>query len=563
MKPLLYLVKHSLVNGVRRSIQSPFRAIATIVFLAWQLWWVLRAFFSVSASGVNVPGFVPHVRSDAVEVIVNLGFCFFAFVSWSTLLTLFQPPLLFQLADVDVTIPTPLSARAFLLFNFAKGYLARLLWPLFMLIFAARPFARMTRSGGLGELDFSDLSNAFKTATLAYIVMQLAWSTWRYATGLIWSESEQRSVTLRGIASWTCGIGGLAFLASIIYRASQAFQEVDAMPRLLALAKAPDVQVLLSPAVAAIKLGSAPVTGDVLGAVAGGVFLVVMAASGFAVMSARAAKVYEIAARVAVARADAKRFRTGQNEQGTNLMRARAGKLKAREFGFLTKIRLTGDMAFWWKEVVVLSRSAGAILIVFLAAPIVFGWVAHLISQGEAARPLVIVLPTFLLVLGPGVVSGIAQNGFRDFLRKGDLLRPLPLRHGRLLLVEVASKCVPVAIVSLLSLVAMALYLPQVWTAVLPTWLATVAMSLFAAVSALYLSILLPDQSDPAQNMFRRLIQGLGVTIFVYGIAIGFGALAFLNVWLAAAVVVPFSAGLTALCLYGATRAYHNFNPAD
>jgi len=563
MKPLLYLASRSVVNGVRRSFQTPMRALATTLFVAMQLWWLSRVFFGYSgtaASGL----FVPTVGADATELIVTLGFCFLAFVSWSTVLTLFQPPMTFQMAEVDVLIPTPVSARTYLMWNFLKGYLARLLWPLFMLFFAARPFARITRSGGLNQLDITALSSAFKTATLAYLVMQLAWAAWRYASGLVWTESDQRAQRLRTIASWVCSLGGLAYMGTIIYRVAQIFRQPEPNAALIALSRAPDVQFILYPAVAAIKLGAVPLTGDVQGAFWGFGFLAVMTVAGFVVMLARAPKVFEVASRMAVARAELKQRRTGDAQGQVNLLRARSGKLKARRLGWLSSMKLTGDAAFWWKELVVLSRSAGGLLAVVILIPGLFAYLSYFLnSLGRVPTRFVSIFPSIILAIGPLVASGQGQQGFREFLKKGELLRPLPLKTSRLLFVEAFSKVIPMAIIGLLSLIALSSFLPDLWVAVMPTWLTMLALGSFGSVASLFLAVLLPDMNDPAQNMFRRLVQGLGLTIVIYGSAILYGFLSTVNILLAAGVVLPIAVGLTAGCLVGAGRTYQNFNPAD
>lgn len=564
MKPLLFLARRSIVNGVRRSFQTPVRALATVFFVAMQVWWLSRVFLGVSTGPSSVGMFAPHVGAGAADLLVTLGFCFLGFVSWSTLLTLFQAPMTFQLAEVDVLVPTPLSPRLYLMWNFAKGYLARLLWPLLMLLFAARPFARITRSGGMGQLDFAALSTAFKTATLAYLLMQLAWAAWRYATALLWTESDQRPMRLRTAASWACSLGALAYLAVLVYRAAQVLKTDDPGAGLVALSRAPDVQLVLYPAVAAIKFGAFPLTQDMGGAVAGFAFLVLMAVSGFAVMLWRAPKVYEVASRVAVTRAEIKNRRSGDAQGQVNMQRARSGKLKARNIGWLSSLRVTGDMAFWWKEVVILSRSAGGVLFAALIVPAVFVYLSYFLSSlGRADPKLYVILPSVLLLMSPMVVSGQSQVGFREFLKKGELLRPLPLKTGRLIFVEAFSKVVPAAVVGLVSLCGMCVWLPHLWVTVLPTWLTMVVMCAFASVASLFLAILLPDMADPAQNTFRRLVQGLGLTFVIYGSAIGYGFLATVNYWLAAIVVMPVVSALTAGCLYGAGRTYRNFNPAD
>ncbi|MBS1707824.1 MAG: hypothetical protein JSS65_03780 [Armatimonadetes bacterium] len=563
MKPLLYLTSRSIVNGVRRSFQSPIRALATVMFIAMQLWWLSRVFFGVSDVRGASP-FMPPVGHDATEVLVTLGFCFFAFVCWTSFFGLFQPPMVFQLAEVDVLVPTPVSARVYLMYNFLKGYVARLLWPLFMLFFAARPFARITRNGGLDHMDFAALSSAFKTATLAYLLMQFAWAAWRYATGLMFSESTARAIKIRTVVTWSITIACFGYFALIGYRIAMAIKSEDVEVGLLALARAPDVLFVFFPATAAIKLGTLPITGDTGSALGGLAVLLVTAATGFGIMMARAPKVYEIASRMAVARAELRQRRVNESQGLISLSRARTGKMKAREFGALSSLRLTGDAAFWWKEVVILARSTGGILLTVLLVPAGYGYVAHFVNSiGKGDSPAMVVIPASLLLFGPMIVSGQAQNGFRDFLKKGDLLRPLPLKPGRLLFVEAFSKVVPTVLVGFVSLVVMSAFLPVLWPTVVPTFVTLAVVSCFASVATLYLQVLLPDMTDPAQNMFRRMVQGLGLTVVIYGSAFGYGALAFFNVFVAAAVVVPVAAGLTGLCLYGAGRSYRTFNPAD
>ena len=126
MKPLLYLFSRSFVNGLIRSLTTPWRAIGTLFFVLYQGFFLFRAVASVGTLGnLGLDRFkIPLPGADAISALL---FAFMFLVSWMWFMQMFTPPMGFQRADADVLFATPVRYKDILTYQIGRSSILRLI----------------------------------------------------------------------------------------------------------------------------------------------------------------------------------------------------------------------------------------------------------------------------------------------------------------------------------------------------------------------------------------------------------------------------------------------------
>lgn len=559
VRPLVFLLTRSIVNGVKRAVTSPKRLIALLAFGLYYYQLLLRPFGSQPHP--SFPAGTPQFRLPPLPAIDAVVFGLVGAMSLLLMSSILSYKGGFKAADVDVLFPTPVSPRVVLLFRIARDTIATLLLPLFVALIGYRsaaptvaPFFRdYPRQGG----------DILRALVLGYLMVSLVWVCIGYAASLFVNRSDLKSDRNRKLIN----VGMAALIFAVLGYALVSFRLNPNLETMVGVAHNPFVRFALAPVTLATWAVMGTFQGNPVLAIIGYLGLLAIAVVALQVALTQVGWMYDQAA--------ARGFSSGPNLRelqskgdmlGMQAERARQGKLKegriARRIGAL-KVR--GPAALLWKEAILQARGSlsglvflGTIFIVMMA------FVMWSTASKPASSGWILLGAQGMMVYTMAMAS--AQSGFIELLRRVDLQKPLPFTPAVTVFWEVLSKAIAPTILGLLSALVGIAFAPWAWTTALAGILMTPALAIVLSAVVLLVIVLFPDMEDPTQRMFRGLMLLLGVALAVIPAGVVLvGGIVFLHFspLVVALPVVAINVGIGFVVSSVAGNLYAGFNPSE
>jgi hypothetical protein len=180
-------------------------------------YWFFLIFRPMNASYTEKQTHFPtsfHFDLPPAQVMHAFAFAGYAFLSLLLAMSTSVQRIAFRPADVDVLFATPVSPRLVLVFRLFRDYLTTLLLPIIPLLFGWRPTA-MGLSSLINNLpDPHSAGYVFRAASLAWLLMAMAWVSISYAISLFVNRTDLVSDRNRRVINWLsdnlCRISHLA-----------------------------------------------------------------------------------------------------------------------------------------------------------------------------------------------------------------------------------------------------------------------------------------------------------------------------------------------------------------
>lgn len=558
MKPLIYLLVRSFVNGVKRAVSSPRRLIGLLFFLGYYALIFRPAW---SGRGPSKPADLGRFDFPPIALIDATVFGLFVAVTILSALSLFGYRGGFKSADVDVLFPTPVSPKVVLGFRLVRDYLFTLVIPLVFWIVVPRASSLWT--GLFRDVPHPESAGQVgRTGMVSYLLLASAWVSVGYAMSLYFNRPNEATERRRKWVGW----GLLALLVLVLgWTAWQAsrFQSVEELVR---LTDHPLLRTVFFLATGATLLTTAPLHGDWLQAIAGGAILVGTIVLGVVLAMRQAGWMYEEAAMRADGQTQARDLQRKGDAYGLVAEMARRGKIKAGKKGWIHRVRWNGPAALLWKEYFLQLRTAKSIVLTFFIMAIGFSILTALIpSRPGSSVPKILPFFIFQGALLFICIASIAQSGFLELLRRVDLQKPLPFRPSTIVFFEVAAKSALPTLTAWIGCLAYLVTAPAQWPTIVAAAIVLPAAAIMLSAVYAMTFVLFPDVDDPTQRGFRGLIQMLGILICSappVGLFVGLVALDI--PYPLAAVPV---AGLNLVIAFAASvvagHFYASFNPSE
>jgi len=506
LKPLIFLLVRSFVNGIKRAVSSPRRLIGLIFFLGYYAL-IFRPAWSGRSS--RSPDGLGQLEFPAVAMIDAIIFGLFVAVTLLSVFSVFGYRGGFKAADVDVLFPTPVSPKVVLGFRLVRDYLFTLVIPLIFWIV-------VPRAGTLWTSMFREVPNpnsaglVGRAGMVSYLLLASAWVSVGYAVSLYFNRPDEATERKRRWVGWGMFgffVGVLAWIGFRIYQFTSAGELID-------LAGHPFLRVVFFLATGATLLTTAPLHGSWTEAVGGGAILIGTIVLGVVLAMRQADWMYEEAAMRADGQNQARELQKKGDAYGLLAEMARQGKVRVRKRSWIHQVRWRGPAALLWKEYLLQLRTTKSVVVVFLFMAVGLSVLVALMPT--RSRPMFSTAVPFFVVQGTLVfvsIASIAQSGFLELLRRVDLQKPLPFRPSTIVFFEVAAKSALPSLTAWAGCVAFLIAAPTQWqTAVAAAVILPAATVMLSAVYALTF-VLFPDVDDPTQRGFRGLIQMLGLAI--------------------------------------------------
>jgi hypothetical protein len=507
MRPLVYLSVRTFYNGIRRAITSPKRAASLIFFGIYYYFLIVRSVAPTHQGSVTrLPYRLAMPESSVLGGILFAGFALasiFMAGGSGRVLGGFKP------ADIEVLFPTPVDPRIVLMFRLVRDYFFTLLAPLVLATLGWRGTSigmrALFRNYPVHSMD------VLRATWIAWMLMSLAFVSIGYGVSLFVGRSDLKSDRNQKILSF--GINGvvLVTLGLIGYRLHGDLSWKTA----LGLTQSNTLQLIFLPATLASDLVTGSLSGNffLIGLAAMG--LLATAGLGISLALTQVGWLYDQGAAKGFRTSSAVKMRRAGDQYGMAAERARSGK-KPRHIlaGKLSKRTYHNSLALVWKELLLQLRGPmSGVLIKFLgvlAAYGVIGWVVSGNGTSTGLSRVEIILPCFAAYfLGVSIGFG----GFREMLKKVDLLKPLPFTSNRIVLYEVVAKA-PIPIFMLAGgAIELTVYRPSEALNNLAGFLVASALLLEITGSILAGAVLFPDYEDPTQRGISGLVMLLSVVI--------------------------------------------------
>lgn len=558
VRPLVFLLTRSIVNGVKRAVTSPKRLIA-LTFFAFYYYQILLRPLSSSRTPTLPTG--AHINLPSANLVDAIVFGMVGLMSMLLMTSVLSYKGGFKAADVDVLFPTPVSPKVVLLFRIARDTLVTLLVPLLLVLIGFRGagmsfqqlFSNYPRQGG-------DIMRAF---FLAYLMVSLVWVCFGYAASLFVNRSDLKSDRNRKIINVLMG----AIVFTVLLYTAICFRQVPEFQTFAEVAHAPLVRILLAPVTLATWAVMGTFDGNPGFALGGVLGLFALIAISLRVALTQVGWMYDQAA--------VRGFDSGPNLRdlqrkgdimGMQAERARQGKLKhGRIARRIAQFKVTGAPALLWKEAILQARGS---LSGLMAIGVVFLGFTALLVWTTRDKPLtsgwVVMGAQGMMVYMLSMMS--AQTGFIELLRRVDLQKPLPFTPAKTVFWEVVAKAIAPSVLGFLSAVVGVCIAPWAWTSALAGVLLTPAVAILLASVVLLVVVLFPDFEDPTQRMFRGLMMLLGIVLAMLpgaavflGLAIGFHVPPLIIAIPVLAINIGLSIGMSIL----SGNFYASFNPSE
>jgi len=561
MQPLIYLTLKSFFNGVKRALSSPRRILGTLFFFGYYFFIFFRPFERPSKTPVPVmPANLKAVTLPSPASIEPYVLASFVGVSMMLSLGILSYKATFRPADVDVLFPTPVNPKVVLMFRMVRDYFLTLIMPLFLLLVGFKG-----TSVGMETFfrNFPTYGNyILKAVSFSWILLSMTWTCLGYAASLFMNRSDMDSPRNRRI------ILGLAWAPMILVLAvvSFALRQDLSLAQFESTISQPWIKVLYFPATFATEIVMAPISDNLMLAVAGVLGLTGMIALSLRIALGQAGWMYDQAAARGFDNIKIREHQKAGDTAGVYAEMARQGKVKrgriSKAFG---RFVMRGPTALIWKEGIQQLRT-GIWAQVFIGLMMLF--MLGMISFGLRGRASVALegifvgMTGFLVLIG---ALGTGQVGFAETLRKGDVLKPLPFKASQVVMFEVLAKGLP----ALLPLLVTALFAPflslRLWDEALGCLILMPTFVFMLTAISLLVTVLFPDIEDPTQRGFRSMVSLLALAVSASpGAAIMVALMVNkLNLLFAIPIVVPINLGILWLASALAGNLYASYNPSE
>jgi hypothetical protein len=550
-----------MVNGFRRALGSPNRLIGLIFIGGYWLYYLFNPLFGSARQNDFGPQTF-HFIFPAERVIDALAFAAFALLSLPLISSVNGYNRTMRPADVDVLFPTPVDARIVMGFRFFRDYVGALLFPLIILLFSRR---YIPINGLLGALNRPDAGSKLGTSwSFAWLLLALVWTAVGYAATLFINRSDLASDRNKRILNWSLN-GLVLFTAG--YIALGLRQELS-WESALRIAESPVLRILHLPATLATAVALAPIGNVVFGLVSA---LALCGIIGFGVSAAlsqvswmydqAAVKGFESQASVAARK-------TG-DPTAVLLDQARRGKLKAGRSGFVQRLKMQGGWALLWKEILWQRRTMRTGFVVLTLVSITYSLIPIFIVAGigktrgqDAVGGMIIGFQALGVFMG---TMSTAQTGFLEFMRRVDLLKPLPFSAMTLVLFEIFGKAMMAVLISWAAILVAFVFRPDLWQYLLASAMFTPTLAVLLTGSNLLILLFFPGVDDPTQRSFRGLMTMLGIALAnIPGVLALLGpTLLTHQILLGAALALLVNSGMIAGLSFGCGKLYESYNPSE
>ncbi len=562
MKPLLYLTYSQFKNGVIRAASSPKRLIGLLFFLGYYFLIFLRPGNFGGSQSVVPNGLNGQLEFPPLQLVQAIVFAAMAAMSLFLMMGAGMQQAAFKPADVDILFPTPISPKTVLIFRMIRDYFFTLIVPIIIVLFGIQPAKR-----GFDAI-FRNFPNpdygmmALRALGLGWLLIALMWVCSNYAMSLFINRSDRSSDRNKNLLSWglvAVAIGAIAYIAF----------EARLMPELaqwIKFSESVPIRIIFFPATFALWLVMAPLTGSWLFGALGLFALIGISVGSLRVALTQSAWMYDQAAVKGFQSTNLRAMQRSGDMMGVSAELARQGKIKVKSHARLNRSKLRGPWALLWKEAFLLGRgmrgmiyALGLLTVLMLVIPIA-------IPEETGRIASVGMLLTLQLSSVMSLTLPLAQVGFIEWLRRVDLLKPLPFPAFRMAIAEISAKAALSILASIIGAVGVSIAKPYLVLECFASVVLVAGLSLVMSATVLMVTVLFPDVEDHTQRQFRGLVTMLGV--FILGsMPVG----VFLALWLAVgwnvllATLVPMIICLLltwVLCLI-AGSLYEGYNPSE
>lgn len=558
IRPLLFLTGMSFVNGVKRAFSTPKRIIGLVAVIGYYVLIFGRPFdrppttsFPNNLTKTKLPDlgtFEPYVFAGfaALTAMLSLGILGYRGV--------FKP------ADVDVLFPTPVNPKVVLVFRILRDYLLTLLLPLFFALMGFRGTAR-----GL-EMLFQNYPKygayALRATSAAWFLLALAWVAIGYAASLFVNRSDLLSERNRRIILALIAVPIIGFSLYVGLRMRGSFT----LPTFQDALSNPLGRILFPTAAAASAIAMAPLTGNLMGGIAGFLFLLTTSAVFLWLATSQAGWMYDQAAARGFDDVNLKALQRRGDMSALQAARARKGQVKiGRIAARISRWRVRGPMALIWKEVVLQARTSLATM--YLMVPLGVGLIvftAFVSAKEKDPMAMQIFFWMIGFIFTFMLVQISSQMGFIELLRRVDLQKPLPFSPNVTVTGEVIGKSGQTLTFVVPFALAAVIVKPSLWLDALIGVPLLFSMALVMSSSALLVTILFPDVDDPTQRGFRGLMQMLGTVLtLLVGVGVFVGVYIATKTPLGGLLSIPINLGMVVALTLIAGNLYATFNPSE
>lgn len=495
MKPLVFLMTRSFVNGLKRLVTTPRRLFSTLLFLAYYYWLFMRPEMSGRRALARY-----ELLAPAMDVLEGIIFAVFIAISLMLLVSLSSPLTGFRQADVDVLFPTPISPKIVLGFRIARDFLVTLLVPIGFALLGTRPIAE-SWSFLFRRMPYPEASGiAVRAILFSWAISALTWVCLRYAITLVLAGMDSRGDLFRRVVRLAGGALGVLVLGYLFL----VFREAGSPRDLLDASREPIVRTIFLSAWLGTLITMAPLTGNWL---LGGLALLGMA-SLFGASLALALKhcgwLYDHAATKGSGGQELRRFQQTGDVYAVAAAAAGAKGKKMRRTWF-HRVNASGPAALVWKDLLLQARGTWLLVLMMLTCSLL---ITVALGAGEYILPDsggLFLIAQFTVTLASAMMFG--QTGFIDFLRRVDLLKPLPFSATVIVVMETLAKSVTTILNLFISCAIMFALQPDSWAYSISALLGLPTVALVAGATALLATLLFPDIDDPSQRGLRGLLQ--------------------------------------------------------
>ena len=566
MRPLLFLATRSVANGVKRALGSPRRLLSILFGLLYYIFVFLRPYGTgFSGRSSNLPPMDFSFDLPPLRVLQAFAFGGFALLTVMLALTTASiQRLAFRPADVDVLFATPLSPRMVLMFRLVRDFMLALMFPLLFIIIGWRPTAAGFTSIIRNLPDPHSAAYVFRSMSLAYFLMTLCWVAIGYALSLFVNRNDLISDRNKQVITY----GGAVLILGIAGYLAWQISLNPGFDGFVKIANDPVLHVIFFTATAASTMVMAPLQGNWGPFIVAMLGLLALTAGAIALAMTQVDYMYDQAAARGFDSLKLRRMQQKGDLMAVAEERARSGKIKARSFGWMMRVRLKGPFAILWREVIMQARANPVMIAVFTGIGILFGIMPLLSGDTDLSASGA----TFLSMQAVSVFMGsivIAQSGFIEVLRRVDFEKPLPFTPSVISFFEVTAKALPSSFSVYLAAAICLIVRPVMW----PYCAASIIGLPFVAIlfcSVVFLiTVLFPDIDDPTQRSFRGAMIMLGLAIVLLPVMIvALGTMFLLNgepigVVLGAALGAAVALGLSFLVSMLSGNLYAQFNPSE
>jgi hypothetical protein len=539
------------------------RLIGLIFVVAYYFFMVMRP---MSGAYGRRSGFPTNMTFDLPPLQVLHAFVFAAFGFFTLLLALStsMQRLSFRPADVDVLFATPLSPRIVLVFRLVRDYLFTLLMPLLFVLIGWRPTAAGVTTLIRNLPNPDSAGYVFRALSIAWILVALCWVSIGYALSLFINRSDLISDRNRRVIT---GAGVVLFLSVAAYIAWRV-SSTHGWAGFVALARDPVLEIVFFTATAATTMVMAPLQGSWGPFFIAAFGLLALTGAAIAVAMTQVGWMYDQAAARGF-----DSFKIRKMQQSGDLVavaeeRARSGKVKARSWSWLMRVKATGPIAILWRELIIQTRAAPLLIIMFTAIGVLFGIMPIFNQNHDIVQDgtLFLSMQTMSVFLASMVV---AQSGFIEVLRRVDLEKPLPFKPTTICFSEIAAKAMPATLSIVLAAIVCVVLRPDLWPYCLASLAGLPLLAILFCSVVFLVTVLFPDVDDPTQRGFRGLMILLGLAIVLAPVILLGGGIMFvmrsslLGPFFGAAFGGGLALAISFLLALIAGGLYAQFNPSE